>query len=232
MNNRYLSLDIFRGATVALMILVNNPGSFSHIFWPLDHAEWNGCTLTDLVFPFFLFAVGNAAAFVIPRFKEKGDAAFLQKVMTRSILIFLIGLFLNWSPFLKWENDEIVFKTWETVRILGVLQRISICYLLASILIYYLSENKLIFTSISLLLFYWILCYFYGDAVEPYSLNGYFGTKVDIMLLRENHMYKGEGIAFEPEGLMSSISSTVEVLLGYLAGSFIQKKGKTFEMLA
>src|SRR5687767_12273919 len=95
---RFYSLDVFRGATVALMILVNNPGSWSNIYPPLAHAPWHGCTPTDLVFPFFLFAVGNAMAFVFPRLEEAGQNVFLRKVFTRSILIFLIGLFLNWAP--------------------------------------------------------------------------------------------------------------------------------------
>jgi predicted acyltransferase len=80
MNNRFFSLDVFRGATVALMILVNNPGSWDHIFTPLDQAEWQGCTPTDLVFPFFLFAVGNAMAFVMPRLQQASDKVFFQKV--------------------------------------------------------------------------------------------------------------------------------------------------------
>ena len=88
MQNRYLSLDAFRGFTVALMILVNNPGSYSSIFWPLDHAKWDGCTLTDLVFPFFLFAVGNAAAFVLPKQKGTDAVSYLNKIFKRSIFIF------------------------------------------------------------------------------------------------------------------------------------------------
>src|SRR4051812_37562443 len=105
-NSRYYSLDVFRGATVALMILVNNPGTWAHIYAPLDHAVWHGCTPTDLVFPFFLFAVGNAMAFVMPRFEQKGPAAFWKKVVIRTLLIFAIGLFLNWSPFVKWDGDH------------------------------------------------------------------------------------------------------------------------------
>ncbi|RYD75130.1 MAG: DUF5009 domain-containing protein, partial [Sphingobacteriales bacterium] len=95
MNQRYYSLDVFRGATVALMIMVNNPGSWGHIYSPLAHAGWHGATPTDLVFPFFLFAVGNAIAFVMPRLQAAGDAVFLKKVFKRAILIFAIGLFLN-----------------------------------------------------------------------------------------------------------------------------------------
>ena len=113
MKQRYYSLDVFRGATVALMIMVNNPGSWEHIYAPLDHAKWNGCTPTDLVFPFFLFAVGNAMAFVMPSLEAAGSGAFLKKVIKRTLLIYLIGLFLNWSPFVLWHNDALVLKTWE-----------------------------------------------------------------------------------------------------------------------
>nr|HDP3256030.1 DUF5009 domain-containing protein [Elizabethkingia anophelis] len=96
---RYYSLDVFRGATVALMILVNNPGTWSAIYPPLEHAKWHGCTPTDLVFPFFLFAVGNAMTFVIPKFQQHNSSVFWKKVIKRTLLIFGIGLFLNWCPF-------------------------------------------------------------------------------------------------------------------------------------
>jgi predicted acyltransferase len=120
MNQRYYSLDVFRGATVALMILVNNPGSWSHIYAPLEHATWHGCTPTDLVFPFFLFAVGNAMAFVMPRFEQAGPSVFWRKVIKRTLLIFAIGLFLNWSPFVRWDGENIAGKAWQNVRIFGV----------------------------------------------------------------------------------------------------------------
>src|SRR3954464_9016743 len=121
MKERYYSLDVFRGATVALMILVNNQGGTPYT--PLDHAPWNGCTPTDLVFPFFLFAVGNAMAFVMPRFQQAGDGVFWKKVVKRTLLIFLIGIFLNWSPFVRWDGEHIAAKVWQNVRIFGVLQR-------------------------------------------------------------------------------------------------------------
>ena len=107
---RYQSLDVFRGATVALMILVNNPGSWGHIFSPLEHASWHGLTPTDLVFPFFLFAVGNAMSFVMPKLAQGTDANFWKKVLKRTLMIFAIGLFLNWSPFVKWSEEALVFK--------------------------------------------------------------------------------------------------------------------------
>jgi predicted acyltransferase len=231
MNQRYYSLDVFRGATVALMILVNNPGSWSNIFPPLEHAPWHGCTPTDLVFPFFLFAVGNAMAFVMPRFEEKGTAFFFKKVVKRTILIFAIGLFLNWSPFVKWSDNVLVAKSWESIRILGVLQRIAICYFFASIAVYFFKVRGAFVFSAVLLLVYWLLCWF-SNMADPYSLQGYFGTAIDKSILGETHMYKGEGVPFDPEGLTSSLAAIVQVILGYLVGQYIQQKGKTYEMLS
>src|SRR5205085_10744986 len=94
------------------MIMVNNPGSWSHIYPPLDHAEWHGLTPTDLVFPFFLFAVGNALAFVLPKLEEAGDAVFWKKILKRSLLIYAIGLFLTWYPFVQYVGDDLVGKGW------------------------------------------------------------------------------------------------------------------------
>ena len=238
MNQRFYSLDVFRGATVALMILVNNPGSWEHIYAPLEHAPWHGVTPTDLVFPFFLFAVGNAMAFVMPKLEAAGTAIFLKKVLKRSMLIFVIGLFLNWCPFIRWEGDHLALRYWVNpdnpengVRILGVLQRIAICYLFASLIIYFLKIRGA-FLAIAVLLFgYWILCLL-GNPPDPYSINGWFGTSIDKKILAIAHMYKGEGIAFDPEGLMSSIPAIAQVIFGWLVGNYIIQKGKTFEMLS
>jgi predicted acyltransferase len=232
MNQRYYSLDIFRGATVALMILVNNPGSWANIYPPFEHAAWHGCTPTDLVFPFFLFAVGNALAFVMPRLHEKGASYFLQKVFKRAFLIFAIGLFLNWSPFIRWEESHLVFKTWDKVRILGVLQRIALCYLFASLIVYFFKTRTVILISAEILLGYWLLCYAFGAPGDPYSLPGYFGLRVDKAILGEGHMYTGEGLPFDPEGLTSTIPAIVQVIIGYFTGKYIREKGKTYEMLS
>lgn len=232
MKPRYYSLDVFRGATVALMIMVNNPGTWSAMFAPLKHAAWHGCTPTDLVFPFFLFAVGNAMSFVIPRLKESGDAVFWKKVVKRSILIFLIGLGLNWFPFVQWVDGSLQFREWVSsvdpnkgVRILGVLQRIALAYFFASILAYYCRPRTLIYVSAVLLLGYWGLCAFLGGE-DPYSLAGWFGTAIDKQLLGVPHMYKGEGVPFDPEGLMSTIPAIVQVVFGYLVGVFIRNRGE------
>lgn len=239
MKERYYSLDVFRGATVALMILVNNPGSWSHIYGPLKHASWHGCTPTDLVFPFFLFAVGNAMAFVIPRLRQAGPANFWKKVLKRFALIFLIGLFLNWSPFVKWQGTELVFKHWvdpdnpeSGIRILGVLQRIALAYLFASILCYFTKPRTAFLISGIVLMVYWWLTYALGDPADPYNMQGFVGTQLDIDLLGIAHVYKGEGVPFDPEGLFSTIPSIVQVVFGYFTGQYIQAKGKNFEMLS
>ncbi|HMU46601.1 MAG TPA: DUF5009 domain-containing protein [Chitinophagaceae bacterium] len=246
MNQRFYSLDVFRGATVCLMILVNNPGSWAHIYAPLEHAPWHGLTPTDLVFPFFLFAVGNALAFVMPGLEEGGDAIFWNKVIKRSLLIFAIGLFLTWWPFFKWSGDHLVFKQWSYidekgnplgVRILGVLPRIAICYFFAAVLIYYLKIRKVFYAGMIMLLLYWLLCFVFGDKNDPYSMTGWFGNKVDMTVLGEAHMYHGEKFngkpyAFDPEGLMSTLPAIVQVIFGYIVGDYIRRKGKNHEMIA
>ena len=241
MKQRYYALDIFRGATVAFMIMVNNPGSGEYIYAPLDHAKWHGCTPTDLVFPFFLFAVGNAMSFVMPRMEQRGTSYFLKKIIKRTLLIFFIGLFLNWSPFLMWQNDRLVFKPWEWttndgvlhgIRILGVLQRIALAYFFASLIVYFFKTKGAFVFSAVILLTYWFLCFTLGDKNDPYSLSGYFGTHIDKAVLGEAHMYHGEGIAFDPEGIASTLTSIVQVIFGYIAGQYIQQKGKNYEMLS
>ncbi|HTL10302.1 MAG TPA: heparan-alpha-glucosaminide N-acetyltransferase domain-containing protein, partial [Chitinophagaceae bacterium] len=236
MKQRFYSLDVFRGATVALMILVNNPGNWQHIYSPLEHAAWHGCTPTDLVFPFFLFAVGNAMAFVMPGLEAAGNSIFLKKVFRRALLIFAIGLFLNWAPFVSWNGDHLAFRHWVNpdnpqngVRILGVLQRIALCYLFASLIIYFLKIRGAFVAAAVLLLGYWVLCML-ANPTDPYSLAGWFGTHVDKAILGIPHMYKGEGIPFDPEGLMSTLPAIAQVIFGYLAGNYIIQKGKTFEM--
>ncbi len=235
MNQRFYSLDVFRGATVCLMILVNNPGSWGHIYAPLEHAPWHGLTPTDLVFPFFLFAVGNAMSFVMPRLEAAGNAVFWRKVLKRSLLIFGIGLFLTWWPFVKWTDTGLVFKQWvyidgkgnlQGVRILGVLGRIAICFFFASIIIYYLKARAAFYVGLLLLLLYWALCFLLGNPADPYSMTGWFGNKVDQSVLGIAHIYKGEGIPFDPEGIMSTIPAIVQVIFGYLVGDYIRQKSK------
>jgi len=233
MKQRYYSLDVFRGATVALMILVNNPGTWSALFAPLQHAPWHGCTPTDLVFPFFLFAVGNAMSFVIPRLQQERPVVFWKKIVKRTVLIFLIGLGLNWFPFVQWSQGVLHFRDWVSavdpgigVRIMGVLQRIALAYFAASILVYYVKPRSLIYLSTFLLLGYWGVTAALGAPGDAYSLSGWFGTAYDIRILGVAHLYKGEGVPFDPEGLMSTLPAVVQVVLGYLVGLFIRGQGE------
>jgi predicted acyltransferase len=233
MQDRYPSLDVFRGATVALMILVNNPGSWTHIYSPLAHASWHGATPTDLVFPFFLFAVGNALAFVMPRLEQAGPMVFRKKVLRRTLLIFGIGLLLNAFPFVRYDAyGQLVMKQWENLRIMGVLQRIALCYLLASVFAWRWKERGSLLTGGFLLLGYWILCLGLGTPGDPFSLEGYFGNTIDRAVLGESHLYKGEGVPFDPEGLMSTLPAAVNTLFGYLTGAYIIRKGRNWEMLS
>lgn len=226
---RSIALDVFRGLTVALMILVNNPGTWAHIYDPFEHAPWNGLTPTDLVFPFFLFAVGNAQALVLPKLLENNTRNYVfKKVWRRTLFIFIIGLFLNWFPFFVWVNDALVFKSWTWVnaegvqtgvRILGVLQRIALAYG-GSAVITYLFPRKVLSVSLLLLALYWALCVIFGTG-DVYSLEGWFGTAVDRSLLGSAHLYLGEGVPFEPEGLMSTLPAVAQVMLGYWIGRIL-----------
>ncbi|KIC94691.1 acyltransferase family protein [Flavihumibacter solisilvae] len=232
MNQRFYSLDVFRGATVCLMILVNNPGTWGAIFDPLEHAKWHGCTPTDLVFPFFLFAVGNALAFVMPRMQQMPQSQALTKIIRRGVSIFLIGLLLNWFPFVKWDGAELVFKPFSTLRIFGVLQRIALAYTFAALIIYFFKTKGAFYTATILLLGYWVITAMCGDPADPYSLEGFWGTGLDRSLLGADHLYKGEGVPFDPEGLASTIPAIAQVIFGFLVGDYIQQKGKNAEMVA
>jgi predicted acyltransferase len=224
---RFRSLDIFRGATVALMILVNNPGSWNHLYGPLAHAPWHGCTPTDLVFPFFLFAVGNALALTMPGLRAGPAGAFWAKVAKRTVLIFAIGLVLNAAPFLRYDAaGALVLRDWETLRIMGVLQRIALCFGAAAAIVWLFGQRAAVPAAAALLLLYWALCLTLGATGDPYSLQGWFGTAIDRALLGESHLYKGEGVPFDPEGLASTLPAVAQVLLGFWAGSMVRRQGK------
>jgi len=205
---RLIALDVLRGLTVALMITVNNPGSWSHIYAPLEHSKWNGCTPTDLVFPFFLFAVGTAMWFSFKKFNHNLTSEATKKVLKRTALIFLIGLGLNAFPFFGTNYSHL--------RVMGVLQRIAIAYGVASFIALGLKSRGVWFTLPVLLLGYWGLLLLGGDGAL--TLNGNIVRTVDLSIFGENHIYHGYGIPFDPEGLLSTIPSIATVLIGYLVG--------------
>jgi predicted acyltransferase len=232
-NQRFLSLDVFRGMTICFMIIVNTPGSGATPFAPLNHAAWHGFTPTDLVFPSFLFAVGNAMSFSLDKYKQISNSSFLRKILRRSVLIFVLGYLMYWFPFFRLNAaGEIVGAPISHTRILGVLQRIALCYLFASLIIHYFSTKVVIIISCLLLIGYWIILLVFGDHTDPYSMLGNAGTYLDRFLMGENHMYRGEGVAFDPEGWLSTLPSIVNVVIGYYAGKYIQKNGKGYETIA
>ena len=214
---RIVSLDAFRGITIAFMILVNNPGSWSYVYSPLRHAQWHGCTPTDLVFPFFLFIVGTAMRFSFSRNDYKPSLSLVKKIIWRSVTIFIIGILLNAFPFIRQDWD------WTSLRIMGVLQRIGIAYGLASLAVLYLRPKILFISSGVSLLIYWLLLFLFGTG-DPYSLETNAVRLLDLWLLGPNHLYMGTGIPFEPEGILSTVPAVVTVIIGYAVGRVIQKE--------
>lgn len=229
---RYLTLDVFRGMTICFMIIVNSPGG-DISYGPLLHAPWHGFTPTDLVFPSFLFAVGNAMAFVMHKYEAQGNGVFWRKTLKRTFIIFLLGYLMYWFPFFREAADGgLELRPIGETRILGVLQRIALCYFFASIVIHFGSKKFAVWFSVFALVGYWIVSYFFGNAPDPYTMTGNAGMKLDLLLFGESHLYHGEGVAFEPEGLLSTLPSIVNVIGGYLAGDFIRKYGNSYETIA
>jgi len=229
--NRFLSLDVFRGMTICFMIIVNNPG-YDVSFAPLDHAKWFGFTPTDLVFPSFLFAMGNAMSFAMKKFAGQSNAPVILKIIKRSALIFLVAYCLEWLGSIQHHvNGGWSIGTFAHMRILGVLPRIALCYLFSALMVYFIkSKNTIIIISILLLLGYWAILLIYGDPNAPYGMLTNAGTYLDKWAMGDAHLYHGEGVAFDPEGILSTLPSIVNVICGYYAGKFIQEKGKTYEM--
>ncbi len=216
-SERYLALDVLRGLTIALMITVNTPGSWQYIYPPLRHASWHGCTPTDLVFPFFLFVVGVSMFFSFTKYQNTLNADSLKRVGWRTLMIFVIGLFINSFP--QWQTD------YSELRIMGVLQRIAIAYGLASLIVLSSPRKYIPYIGFAILFAYWGMLYWLGGD-DPYSLQENATIAFDKSILGEDHLYTGFGIPFDPEGLMSSLPAIVTVLFGYLAGVMIKNTEK------
>ena len=214
---RYLALDVLRGLTIVAMITVNNPGSWLHIYAPLRHSEWHGCTPTDLIFPFFLFVVGVSMFFSFSKYGNALNGESLLRLTKRMLLIFAIGLFLNSFP--QWSKD------FSRLRIMGVLQRIAVVYGVASLIALSVRKTWLPYITAVILLVYWGILYWFR-AGDPYSLEGNATIPFDQMILGVNHLYRGFGIPFDPEGLLSTIPAIGTALLGYMAGSLIRETDK------
>jgi predicted acyltransferase len=230
---RFLSLDVFRGLTIALMIVVNTPGTGAHLYPYLVHAKWFGFTLADLVFPSFLFAMGNAMSFSMVRMKQISVGEVWQKIIKRTLIIFLLGYLMYWFPFFKQGADGgWLLKPFAETRVMGVLQRIALCYFFAAVIFYYLSEKAALIISGSILLGYWGILYLFGQSGGELEMATNAGSRFDLWVLGSGHIYKKDAIPFDPEGILSTLPAIVNVIGGYLAGIFIREKGKSFEGIA
>lgn len=238
LSHRYTALDVLRGMTVAGMILVNNPGTWSKIFPPLKHASWHGCTPTDLVFPFFLFIVGAALSFAFAKYNDTLNKASANKVLKRGALIFITGLLLNAFPFYNTNPaaDLSFGQNWlnylGSLRIFGVLQRIALCYIIGALLALWLQKpKKIIVAGVSLMALHLIiLVAFGGDA--PFSKEGNISGALDVAIVGSSHVYKGFGIPFDPEGLLGALSGSATVLFGYLIGGIIRRTKEKIEAVS
>lgn len=224
MSERLVSLDVFRGITIAGMVVVNNPGTWSAIYSPLAHAEWHGITPTDYIFPFFLFIVGTAIPFSLGKRLRSGkiNRDVLTKIIRRTLIIFAIGLLLALIPKFDLAN----------LRIPGVLQRIAVCYFFASICYLFLDWKKLVILSAAMLLLYWILMTL---VPVPGCIAPDIGSKVcnlaalfDRVILMEDHIWK-QGKVFDPEGILSTIPAIVSTISGVLTGIWLNRDTSKLE---
>jgi predicted acyltransferase len=217
---RFLSLDVFRGLAVCLMIVVNTPGPGAHPYPWLVHAKWFGFTAADAVFPSFLFAVGCSMAFAFSQRPPLGAFAF--KVLRRAGLIFLLGFLMYWYPFVHRVDGAWTLSPFADTRVMGVLQRIALCYALAAFAVRCLSPRWLVGLSVLLLLGYWALLLAFGEPGDPFSKLGNAGARLDFLVLGPRHLYRRDG-GFDPEGLLGTLPATVNVIAGYLAARYLKE---------
>lgn len=233
--NRLLSLDVFRGMTIAGMVLVNNPGTWSAIYSPLEHAEWHGTTPTDLVFPFFLFIVGISITLALGKRVEVGGISkdIYLKIFRRSLIIFGLGLFLAIFPFYSFTKSE--WFDFSTLRIMGVLQRIAVCYLFASLIFVRTNWKQQAIIAAALLLVYWALMTLInvpGCEITTFDDKGCnLAAYIDRMVLTENHIWKQSKI-FDPEGLLSTLPAIATTLAGVLCGHWLRREKNDYEKVA
>jgi len=235
---RLMSLDVFRGATIASMILVNNPGNWGAIYKPLEHAEWHGWTFTDLIFPFFIWIVGVAIPLSTARRLEQGQSRrqLLLHAFRRSMIIFALGFFLNsFSYFIDGSLFRDGFSAWfhnyaTNVRVPGVLQRIGICYFIATMIYLGTGIRGQIIWIAALLAGYWALMIvgpMLGCGTGGLEQHGNFSEYIDNLVLNGKvigmHVWKG-GKTWDPEGVFSTVPAIATCLFGIMAGHLIRSK--------
>src|SRR5690348_3731436 len=188
LSDRFTSLDVFRGMTICLMIIVNNPGSGAAAYPPLEHSHWFGCTPTDLVFPAFLFAVGNALSFSIKKYEAISNGAVLRKIFKRTILIFLLGYLMYWFPFVHRDaSGQLTFNPISQTRIMGVLQRIALAYCFGSLIVHFFSKRTAVILSVLILVGYWFILLDFGNPGAQLTMTGNAVLKLDRFLFGNAH---------------------------------------------
>ncbi|MBV6505164.1 MAG: hypothetical protein ILNGONEN_00722 [Syntrophorhabdaceae bacterium] len=233
--DRLLSLDVFRGVTIAGMVLVNNPGSWSYVYPPLRHAEWHGWTPTDLVFPFFLFIVGVAMAYSFGKILQTGEKpkGTYWKIVRRTLILYGLGLFLFLIPTdipagYNWFSDTLA-----KVRLPGVLQRIAVVYFCASMIVLHFRPRPQVYWTIGLLAFYWIVMKlvpvpvtqdgvqmtYSGSLDKDINLAAY----IDTLFLRGHAWQVGKYFAYDPEGILSTIPAIATALIGFFTGNWLRQ---------
>ncbi|MFI5397810.1 MAG: acyltransferase family protein [Candidatus Binatia bacterium] len=220
---RLLSLDVFRGVAIAAMILVNNPGTWRSVYAPLQHADWDGCTPTDLIFPFFLFIVGVAITLAFAAWTRQGGtkSQLFLKIVRRTLIIFALGIVVNGFPAFDWSE----------IRIPGVLQRVAACYFLASIVVLTLDARGQTATTVMLLIGYWaamklvpIPGHRTGILKPGRNLEAY----IDTALLHGHLLHR----RWDPEGILSTLPATATTLAGVLTGHWLRLSKSPFVRLS
>jgi predicted acyltransferase len=233
---RLLSLDVFRGATIAAMIMVNNPGSWNYMYAPLQHADWHGLTVTDLIFPFFLFIVGVSIVLAFSKQQGQGvtDRALVKKITIRTIIIFGLGLLMHGFPYVTFQDGFGIHDYLSNLRIMGVLQRIALCYMAASLMYLFLKPKTILWIMGGILVIYWMLTMFVpvpgfgAGMIDERETN--LAAWLDRLIFTRAHLW--DGMVYDPEGLLSTFPAIVTTLVGVFTGKILFSNRDVYEKIS
>jgi predicted acyltransferase len=233
---RLLSLDVFRGATIAAMIMVNNPGSWNYMYAPLQHADWHGLTVTDLIFPFFLFMVGISIVLALSKLQAQGvtDRALVKKITIRTIIIFGLGLLMHGFPYVTFQDGIGIHDYLSNLRIMGVLQRIALCYMAASLMYLFLKPKTMLWIMGGILVIYWMLTMFVpvpgfgAGMIDERETN--LAAWLDRLIFTRAHLW--DGMVYDPEGLLSTFPAIVTTLVGVFTGKILFSNRDVYQKIS